>query len=138
MPLGMIGGLCVHAFLKAMPIAHMETPRLLATIGVRKSPVSIVLLTMLLQNSRTAKKAYLSLLVFTLMAPIGALIGSHPKLENQAPYLLALVIGIFMHVSTTILFEIGEDHQYNHLKVIAIFLGAVVAALGVSLPIHAH
>ena len=69
MPLGMIGGLCVHAFLEAMPLAHMETPRLLAAIVVHKFPVSIVLLTMLLHNSRTAKNAYLALLVFTLMAP---------------------------------------------------------------------
>ena len=138
MPLGMIGGLCVHAFLEAMPLAHMETPRLLAAIVVHKFPVSIVLLTMLLHNSRTVKNAYLALLVFTLMAPIGALIGSHPKLENQAPYLLALVIGIFMHVSTTILFESGEDHQYNRRKAIAIFLGAALAALGIFLPIHAH
>ena len=93
---------------------------------------------MLLHNSRTTKNAYLALAVFALMAPMGALIGSHPKLEHQAPYLLALVIGIFMHVSTTILFESGEDHHYNRRKAIAILLGVALAVLGVFLPIHAH
>ena len=138
MPLGMIGGLCVHAFLEAMPLVHMEPPRLLAAIVVHKFPVTIVLLTMLLHNSRTTKNACLALAVFALMEPMGALIGSHPKLEHQAPYLLALVIGIFMHVSTTILFESGEDHHYNRRKAIAILLGVALAALGVFLPIHAH
>ena len=71
MPLGMIGGLCVHAFLEAMPLVHMAPPRLLAAIVVHKFPVTIVLLTMLLHNSRTTKNACLALAVFALMEPMG-------------------------------------------------------------------
>lgn len=138
MPLAMIAGLCVHAFLEAMPLAHMDTPRLLTAIAVHKFPVSIVLLSMLLQSCRTTQNAYLTLAIFAVMAPLGTLIGSQPALEHQAPFLLALVIGIFMHVSTTILFESSEDHHYNRRKALAIILGAAVAALGVFLPIHAH
>ena len=58
-------------------------------------------------------------------------------LEEGIP-LLAMVIGIFMHVSTTILFESSEDHHYNRRKGIAILLGAGLAALGVLIPLHAH
>jgi hypothetical protein len=72
------------------------------------------------------------------MAPIGAAIGSLPALEPFTPQLLAVVIGIFMHVATTILFESSEDHHYNLQKGAAIALGAGIAALGVLLPLHSH
>ena len=138
MPFAMIAGLCLHAFLEAMPLTHAHGPHLLVGIAVHKFPVSIVLLGMLLHNRNAQKRAYGLLAVFALMAPIGAFIGNLSFLEPHAPYLLAMVIGIFMHVSTTILFESSEDHHYNRRKGIAILLGAGLAALGVLIPLHAH
>ncbi len=131
-------GLCLHAFLEAMPLGHEQGSQLLAAIAVHKFPVSIVLLTMLLHHGGNKKRAYLCLLIFAAMAPVGAAIGTLPVLHNYTAQLLAVVIGIFMHVSTTILFESGEEHQYNRQKAIAIVLGAAIAALGVLLPIHNH
>ena len=138
MPFAMIAGLCLHAFLEAMPLTHAHGPHLLVGIAVHKFPVSIVLLGMLLHNRGAQKRAYGLLAVFALMAPIGAFIGNLSFLERHAPYLLAMVIGIFMHVSTTILFESSEDHHYNRRKGIAILLGAGLAAMGVLIPFHAH
>ena len=137
-PFAMIAGLCLHAFLEAMPLTHAHGPHLLVGIAVHKFPVSIVLLGMLLHNRSSQKRAYGLLAVFALMAPVGAFIGNLSFLERHAPYLLAMVIGIFMHVSTTILFESSEDHHYNRRKGIAILLGAGLAALGVLIPLHAH
>jgi len=138
MPFAMIAGLCLHAFLEAMPLTHAHGPHLLVGIAVHKFPVSIVLLGMLMHNRSSQKRAYGLLAVFALMAPVGAFIGNLSFLERHAPYLLAMVIGIFMHVSTTILFESSEDHHYNRRKGIAILLGAGLAALGVLIPLHAH
>ena len=138
MPFAMIAGLCLHAFLEAMPLTHAHGPHLLVGIAVHKFPVSIVLLGMLMHNRGAQKRAYGLLAVFALMAPVGAFIGNLSFLERPAPYLLAMVIGIFMHVSTTILFESSEDHHYNRRKGIAILLGAGLAALGVLIPLHAH
>lgn len=138
MPFAMIAGLCLHAFLEAMPLTHAHGPHLLVGIAVHKFPVSIVLLGMLMHNRGAQKRAYGLLAVFALMAPVGAFIGNLSFLERHAPYLLAMVIGIFMHVSTTILFESSEDHHYNRRKGIAILLGAGLAALGVLIPLHAH
>ena len=140
-PFAMIAGLCLHAFLEAMPLTHVthaHGPHLLVGIAVHKFPVSIVLLGMLLHNRSSQKRAYGLLAVFAIMAPVGAFIGNLSFLERHAPYLLAMVIGIFMHVSTTILFESSEDHHYNRRKGIAILLGAGLAALGVLIPLHAH
>ena len=134
----MIAGLCLHAFFEAMPLTHAHGPHLLVAITVHKFPVSIVLLGMLMRNRNSQKRVYGLLAVFALMAPVGAFIGNLSFLESHAPYLLAMVIGIFMHVSTTILFESSEDHHYNRRKGIAILLGAGLAALGVLIPLHAH
>ena len=41
---------------------------------------------------------------------------------------MAIVIGIFMHISTTILFESGDAHKIHRGKLIAIIIGT---ALGV-------
>ena len=138
MPFAMIAGLCLHAFFEAMPLTHAHGPHLLVAITVHKFPVSIVLLGMLMRNRNPQKHAYGLLAVFALMAPVGAFIGNLSFLDRHAPYLLAMVIGIFMHVSTTILFESSEDHHYNRRKGIAILLGAGLAALGVLIPLHAH
>ena len=137
-PVAVMAGLCIHAFLEAMPLSHEHGNQLLAAIAVHKFPVSIVLLTMLLHNGGDKRRAYLCLFIFAAMAPAGAAIGSLPALEKYTSQLLAMVIGIFMHVATTILFESSEDHQYNLQKGIAIALGAGIAALGALLPMHSH
>ena len=137
-PIAVMVGLCLHAFLEAMPLGHAHGSQLLVAIAVHKFPVSIVLFSMLFHNGNAKRRAYFCLLIFAVMAPIGAAIGSLPALEPYTPQLLAVVIGIFMHVATTILFESSEDHQYNLQKGAAIALGAGIAALGVLLPLHSH
>jgi hypothetical protein len=41
----------------------------------------------------------------------------------------ALVIGIFLHISTAILFESSVNHKYNVRKVVVMSLGIVLAYL---------
>ena len=47
--------------------------------------------------------------------------------------IMAIVVGIFLHISTTILFESGDGHNFNKYKMISIILGTVVAILGLSI-----
>jgi fucose permease len=42
---------------------------------------------------------------------------------------MAMVVGIFLHISTTILFESDEKHGFNLFKFIAIILGVGIAFL---------
>jgi hypothetical protein len=44
---------------------------------------------------------------------------------------MAVVIGIFLHLSTTILFESDEGHQYNVRKAISIALGVALGSASV-------
>lgn len=138
-PFGMMFGLCVHAFIEGMPLGgHLNHEHsrqmLLAGIVIHNIPVSIVLLTMLLHNGVTQGKALMLMLIFALMSPLGAgLSNVAGDLSKYSHELMAVVIGIFLHISTTILFESSDEHRFNRLKMIAIAAGAGVAVLTSSL-----
>lgn len=145
LPISMLAGLCLHAFLEATPLGavagnghnHIHNPNLiLVAIAVHKFPVAIVLLAMLLQSGVSRAKAFFWLGVFAAMAPLGVLTGRLPALAKHHQLLLAMVIGIFMHVATTILFESEEGHRVDLKKATAIVLGAGMAIL--TIVTHSH
>ncbi|MGB5319366.1 MAG: ZIP family metal transporter, partial [Eudoraea sp.] len=47
--------------------------------------------------------------------------------EKYSGELTALVIGVFFHISTVILFETSEGHHFNLRKIIVILLGILIA-----------
>ena len=103
---------------------------LLMGIAIHKLPVAFVLTTFLLASCKTRTTAALLLLLFALMAPLGA--GLHHVwggLHDQMHLVLAIVVGIFLHVSTTILFESSDNHRFNIYKIIIIIFGAGLAFL---------
>lgn len=141
MPLGVVIGLCLHAFVEALALGdeshhHDLSSRrlLLVSIVVHNFPVSIALLGMLLQCGMKRGKALGVIGLFAVMAPVGMFISSHTNLALYSRELMAVVIGIFMHISTTILFEASDAHRVNRAKLGAIIVGT---ALGVgSVLIH--
>ena len=62
--------------------------------------------------------------------------GNDGIIDNFHRESLAIVIGIFLHVSTTILFESSEGHKFNAYKMFAITLGLAIAGIGMFLHIH--
>jgi hypothetical protein len=48
---------------------------------------------------------------------------------------MAFVIGTFLHISTTILFENSEQHHFSKKKLLAVLVGIGLATL-ISLGIH--
>ena len=44
---------------------------------------------------------------------------------------MAIVIGIFLHISTTILFESSEGHKFSSQKILAIIVGSVIAIFSI-------
>ena len=138
-PIGMMLGLCVHAFIEGMPLGgHLNHEHsrqmLLAGIVIHNIPVSIVLLTMLLHNGVARNKALMLMLIFALMSPLGAgLSNVAGNLSKYSHEMMAVVIGIFLHISTTILFESSDEHRFNRLKMLAIAAGAGIAVITSSL-----
>ncbi|MDB6026364.1 MAG: zinc/iron permease [Verrucomicrobiales bacterium] len=135
-PVGILAGLCLHALFEAMalgdPVTHHDPESrklLLWSIVLHNYPVSIALLGMLLHSGLKTGKAVGFLGLFAVMAPLGMLLSAHSSLANYSRELMAFVIGIFMHMSTTILFESGEVHRIKLMKVLAIVVGT---ALGIA------
>jgi hypothetical protein len=76
------------------------------------------------------------LLLFAAMAPLGMLISAHTPLANYSRELMAIVIGIFMHIATTILFEASDVHRFNFPKLAAILFGTALGIGSVLLFTH--
>ena len=149
LPVGLMIGLCLHAFLEGMPLgggdaghshhghshSHGLEPLLLGIV-LHKYPVAMVFLAMLLNSGLAKAKAFGLLAVFAAMAPLGTLLSGVEMVGQYNRESLAIVIGIFLHVSTTILFESSEGHRFNAYKMIAIAAGLALSAAGMLLNAH--
>ena len=118
--------LCLHAFSEGLPIHHADD-NLLGAIIVHKIPIAIVLTSFLLQTKYSKKIVFSFLFFFGLMSPLGVLLGDKiPFFTTYATEVTALIIGVFLHISTIILFESSENHSFNLQKFTAILLGVLL------------
>ena len=120
--------LCIHSFLEGFSI-HDHNDMVYGVL-VHKIPIATLITMFLLQSNYTKIQVASFLLVFAFMTPLGTWI-SHTAImiADYAHIINAIVIGIFFHISTTILFESGEGHKFNFSKFISIILGVGVAYL---------
>ncbi len=118
--------LCIHSFLEGFPI-HQHNDMVYGVL-IHKIPIAALLTSFLLQSKHMKEQAISFILIFAAMTPIGTLVSNTTSI---APVYLnsinALVIGIFLHISTTILFEASEGHKFNLSKLVAICLGVFIA-----------
>jgi len=140
MPVGVLTGLCLHALVEASALGNARTHYdpasrrlLLWSIVLHNYPVSIALLGMLLHSGMKRGSALALLGLFAAMAPLGLSVSAHTALAAHARELMAFVIGIFMHISTTILFESSDIHRFNLAKLGAIAVGTGLAILSLLL-----
>ena len=137
-PFSVLISLCLHALLEGVPLGghlhHNSNAHnaLLTGIVLHKMPVAIVLMAFFFQSNMSKKKAYFYLLIFALMAPIGVFAGSlFTTLANYHKEIMAIVIGIFLHISTTILFESTDGHRFSFTKIITIIIGTLLAIFSI-------
>lgn len=141
-PFLLLIGLCIHGFLEGMPIVKAFGTSLqhslVVGIVIHNIPISLTLVSLFLHYGLSMRKAFIYLTVFALMTPLGSLFSwllsssLEISMEVWFNYILAAVIGIFLHVSTSILFETGENHRYNLQKFVTVLAGLSVA-FGISL-----
>lgn len=118
--------LSIHAILEGFPMHHHD--HLIYGIVVHKIPIAIILTTFF-YKSKISKASILAFLVlFALMTPLGSLLSEQLTfLEAYQNQITSLVIGIFLHISTTILFESSEGHKFNLTKLLIIIFATVIA-----------
>ncbi len=124
-------GLLIHSFLEGMPIKDTEninqiSHHLLSAIVVHNIPVSIIFYYLLDTIFEKSRIKFLYVLLFSIAAPFGSLIGN-VWLFSYNDLILAFISGTFLHISTLILFESSKNHQYNINIFIAIILGVGIA-----------
>lgn len=139
-PLGIFLALFIHSFIEGLPLTeiqnsehhghvHFNSNELLAGIAIHKIPEAIALAALVYHYYNSSIKTLLIILMYCTATPLGILLGSfltggtfeNPELVYNRT--LSFAIGIFIHVSTTILFEAEEHHKFNWRKIIAILAG---------------
>lgn len=126
--------LCIHAFLEGFPLGgHLNInthEALLSGIILHKIPVSIVLFSFFLQSRMSKRMIYFMLLLFASMTPLGVYTaGLFQVIADYHNEIIALVIGMFIYISTTILFESTDGHRFSLQKIIFILVGLVLGIL---------
>ena len=135
-PFGIMISLCLHAFLEGMPLAKDQHNELIFGISLHHIPAAFALASILVQNHFKKGSVIMYLIIFALMAPLGFYFsiglsnGSIGGIDAYFNKIMGIVIGIFLHISTTILFESSADHKINTRKMIAVLLGIGVALIG--------
>ena len=130
-PIVILLSLAIHSFIEAIPIIeshaghHHAKQNLLWGIFLHKIPVAVALMTIFKSSGLSKPIAWFGLLLFAITAPLGLLTGSYliSNYDIQTNWILAIAIGMFLHISTTIIFESNEGHKLNLLKFIAILFG---------------
>ena len=142
LPRGIVIGLMLHSFLEGLPIFSLA-PGYVATINhqlilglaMHNIPITIAFVALLKEHGSDRRQKWGMLLLFSIMTPLGYLssyvlqtYGLH-NYEVFSQIAFALVIGIFLHISTAILFETSEHHKYNRTKVVMMAGGILLAYL---------
>lgn len=133
-------GLCLHAFIEGLPLSNYaefhealhahgddsEDHHLLFGIILHKIPAAFALMVLFVKSGYSRLVAWLCLILFASMSPLGALVTARMELDHALlANLVALVVGSFLHISTTILFEADDKRQHavSWRKLVVILAG---------------
>jgi zinc transporter ZupT len=137
-PFGIIASMCLHTFLEGIPLGAFFQSNanisysILVGIALHEFPAAFAL-AIILKGLKLNNKVIIALMTFYCLAsPIGATLSY--SLNYTVPALvfnqfMAFVIGTFLHISTTILFESSEHHRFSKLKTYAVLIGVFFALL---------
>ena len=141
--------LCLHAFIEAMPFGledlgehvydhhghhHHHSDEsgwgLLFGIGLHKLPVAIALMTILSATVTSRVRRWTWVTVFAVAPFLGILLaGTLPQDAATFGALNGLLVGILLHIATTILFETADGHEFNGRKFLTVLLGLALSLM---------
>ena len=118
--------LSIHALFEGFPVAGHSS--IFIGILVHKVPIAIILSFFFIKAKYPLSTILSFLVLFASMTPLGSwVLANNPDVMLYNDELNALSIGIFLHVSTTILFESSKDHKFNLAKLSTIITAILVA-----------
>ncbi|RNC88498.1 MAG: ZIP family metal transporter [Allomuricauda sp.] len=114
--------LSLHALIEGVPVSGDNT--VLYGILVHKIPVAIILSIFLVNSTLNRGLTITFMVLFALMTPLGSYLATETTfIATYKTELTALAIGVFLHISTVILFESAREHAFDLKKLIGIVLG---------------
>ena len=141
-PFTLFVALSIHSVIEGFPLGNShgghlshvghDHETLFWGIVFHQIPVAIALMTLFVNSKMGMFKSWIFLIIFALTTPLGAILGTQINLEDlglNIHVILAVVVGMFLHISTTIIFETSENHRVNLLKLVCILLGAGLSML---------
>jgi zinc transporter ZupT len=137
-PLAIFISLSIHSFIEVLPInvhehahVHANAESLFWAVLLHKIPEAIALKTIFNASGVSKVKSWIFVALFSLTAPLGLVSGEFimDTLHIDTSWILGIAIGMFLHISTTIIFESSEGHKVNVMKLISIITGFGVGVL---------
>ncbi|MFC6267525.1 ZIP family metal transporter [Frigoriflavimonas asaccharolytica] len=124
LPITLMFGLFIHAFIEGIPLADESTlfSPFLQGILIHNIPISFILGAFLFKNKKFNATSWIIIILFALASPLGMFLGKFINPEYQT-YFLAIVAGIFLHISSVIIFESNKNHNIDWEKTGAVLLG---------------
>lgn len=128
-------GLSLHSFLDGIPLSSRDLLNethntLLYGICIHKIPEGFALASLLLVSGYKVPQSFIYILLFAFVAPLAVILGNYFS-QNYLPFLnilIAVALGSFLHVSTTILFESeSSSHRFSWRRIAAIAIGGALA-----------
>ncbi|MBT8258330.1 MAG: ZIP family metal transporter [Bacteroidia bacterium] len=118
--------LCIHALMEGFPINQHND--MVYGVLIHKIPIAILITSYLYQSNFKSWTIAAFLLVFAAMTPLGTWISNEVAIDAAiVSSISAVVIGIFFHISTIILFESSQGHRFNLRKIIVITTAVAIA-----------
>ena len=126
--IGLMTGLSLHAFLEGMPLvsqAFVVDRGLMWGIFIHNIPVSLILVGIMVNREYGFWRVLALLTLFAVMTPLGSLTRVFLLQPNYlwSHFIIGMVVGVLLHVSSSILF----DHKHSKLNTGLIVLAFVVA-----------
>jgi len=127
-------GLSLHAFGEGLPlgISYSESgvlPSLFLAIALHKMPEAMLIISLFYHQSKKKRSTLLVLILFSLITPLSSLsayyLGHEFMIVSQIiHWLIPVIAGAFIHISTTIFFESGTKvHEMTFKKWMVVLLG---------------
>lgn len=142
--------LCLHALIEAVPLGidrvgmaawlgenarglshagHSHSPLLFGLV-LHKLPVAVALMALLRGSGAARPQRWAWVLVFSAMPAIGIGIAKiYPFHAAWSGALGGLLVGILLHIATTILFEASDGHRFNWRRALVVIGGLGLAGL---------
>lgn len=118
----------IHAFFEGIPLN--DHPNIIIGVVIHKIPIAVLITSYLIKSKLNKTQITLFLVVFTLMTPLGSTVVNLLSISPNLIYSInAVVIGMFLHISTIILFESSEGHHFNLNKILMIVSAVILAYL---------